>query len=163
MTTQTQNAIVVQDLPVLQGTASIRDVVLGLLTDADLSYRLPGDNPTFGEVCREMGDVQRSYIDSFKTLKQSWDYRHADTNVQTSLAALKAWYKSLDDEMAAVLTAFSEADVASKTIERGSFSPDLRLQVQIYIQALLIFYGKAACYLRALQKPLPEMFVQWVG
>src|SRR5688500_9997251 len=54
---------------------AIRKQMMPMLTDEDLRFSPGGSNPTLGELCRVMGEVQRSYIDSFKTFKQDWSYR----------------------------------------------------------------------------------------
>ena len=51
----------------IRGHHSMRDHVLTLVTDADLAYRLPGANPSLGELLVEMGDLQGVYTHSFAT------------------------------------------------------------------------------------------------
>lgn len=146
----------------VEGTHKMRDELLDRLTDADLAFNPGGANLPFGAVCREMGEVERAYVDSFKNLKQNFDYRHADTQVERSLDALKAWLHALDAEMQAALDAFT-ADTITSQIERGGWSVDIKSQLEIYLQALLIFFGKASVYVRALNKPLPDSFTEWIG
>jgi hypothetical protein len=71
------NSLVESEFP-LQETQRVRYDLLQALTDSDLIYKLPGDNPTLGELCREFGDVEHSYIQSFKTFKHDWSYRTTD-------------------------------------------------------------------------------------
>ncbi len=140
------------ELNYLQMTNGARDMALGLITDEDLRYALPG-NPALGEVFREMGEVQQAYLASFKHSKLDWSYKHADPDVATSKDKLVAWFKHLDDDMNATLTASSEADLDEKKIERGAdFNPTLREQMAIYGDAVYIFVGKVSVYLRALGK-----------
>lgn len=151
-----------QELDLLHMTNALRTQMLDSLSDADLAFKLP-NNPTLGELCREMGDVQRSYIDSFKTLKQVWDVRNQEAGLDSSVEKLKAWYKALDEELVAVLQAIPAADFQTKVVDRGGFTPSLSTQFHIYREALLIFYGKASVYLKALGKTLSEQWQTWIG
>ena len=77
-----------------------------------------------GELGREMGNVERSYLDSFKTRKLIWD-RQRDDSAETAarVETLRAWYKALDEEFELVLLAIPESEityvptVATHTIE----------------------------------------------
>ena len=155
-------ATLATELNYLQMTNGIRGTALALITDEDLRYALPG-NPTLGEVFREIGEIQQSYLDSFKQLKEDWSYKHADKSVETSKEALTAWFKQLDENMVAALGTFSDADLDDKHVERGSdFNPTVREQMQIYGDAVYIFTGKVSVYLRALGKA-DEQWKSWFG
>ncbi len=143
-------------------TEAMRGQLMDMLTDADLAYRLPGENPPLGALCREIGQVEQSYINSFKTFKQSFAYPPVDPALDTSVAKLKAWYQTLDQALDAALIALSEDDVQNRMIDRG-FPMSPGAQMHTYREALLIFYGKAVCYLHALGKPLPEQMRGWIG
>ena len=60
------------EFDILHQTQAIRGELMDMLSDADLAFKLPGANPTLGALCREMGQVEQSYIGWFKTLKQDW-------------------------------------------------------------------------------------------
>src|SRR5262245_29765096 len=45
----------------IRGHHGMRDLVLTLVSDADLARKLPGDNPTLGNVLVELGDIQGVY------------------------------------------------------------------------------------------------------
>jgi uncharacterized damage-inducible protein DinB len=156
------NTLVQNEFNILHETQNIRGELMDTLSDADLAYKLPGDNPTLGELCVEMGQVERSYIDSFRTLKQNWSYAAVDPSLKGSGARLKAWYQELDAELDAVLSGLDEQVVQTGIIERG-FPAPVRVQFHIYREALLIFYGKAACYLKAIQRPVPKQMSEWMG
>ena len=156
------NTLVQNEINILHMTQAIRGELMDMLSDADLAYKLPGNNPTLGELCVEMGQVQRSYMDSFKTLKQNWSYAAVDPALKGSVARLKAWYQELDAELDAVLKGLDEQTVQTATIDRG-FPAPVRMQFHIYREGLLIFYGKAACYLKAIQRPLPKQMSEWIG
>jgi hypothetical protein len=156
------NTLVSQEFNVLHQTQAIRGELMDVLTDSDLAYKLPGDNPTLGELCVEMGQVERSYIDSFKTFRQDWSFAAVDGGLKGSMARLKEWYRELDAELDSVLIGLDEQQVQTGIIERG-FPAPVRMQFHIYREALLIFYAKAACYLKAMQRPLPKQMSEWIG
>lgn len=139
----------------------LRDEVINALTDADLAFTPGGDAMTLGALCREMGEIEKAYADSFKNFTQTFSYRHPDQAVATSIEALKAWYKQLDGEAEAAL---GTAQDENQIIKRDSgYEVPLSMQLDIYIQAILIFLGKATIYLRAMKKPLSSDMIAWVG
>jgi uncharacterized damage-inducible protein DinB len=148
--------------PWIEGSHQMRSQILDILTDADLSFHPGGQNITLGALCREMGEVEYSYTQSFKNFQQDWSYRNQDVALTGSVARLKEWFQTLDDEMQATISALSDED-ASKTIDRGGFTPSVELQLDIYLQALLIFFGKTTIYLKALNKPLPQQVQDYIG
>ena len=150
-----------EELNILHLTTNLRTAMMDSLTDSDLAFRLP-NNPTLGELCRNMGDVERSYIDSFKTLKQVWDVKNTEPGLDDSVERLKAWYKTLDEEINSVLSAIPDADFQTKIVDRG-FPMPLGGQFHTYREALLIFCGKCSVYLRAMGTPLGEQFQGWIG
>jgi hypothetical protein len=156
------NSLVSQEFNILHQTQAIRGEIMEVLSDADLAFKLPGDNLTLGELCVEMGQVERSYIDSFKTFKQDWSFPTVDPGMKGSVARLKGWYRELDAELDSVLIGLDEQQVQTGVIERG-FPAPVRMQFHIYREALLIFYGKASCYLKAMQKTLPKQMSEWIG
>lgn len=155
------NSIVKEDFELLHGTLGMRGQILDVLSDADLSFKITG-NPTLGELCVNNGEVERSYVDSFKTFKQDWSYRNTEAGLATSVARLKAWLNALDAELDAALSALSEEDATGKMIERG-FPVSPKIQVQILIQAQLIFYAKVVVYFNAMGKPLTDQLRDWIG
>jgi hypothetical protein len=68
------NSLIEDELP---GIPNLRDQLMNMISDQDLAYKLPGLNPTLGELCEEMGHIQQMYINSFKTFKQDRGYRIA--------------------------------------------------------------------------------------
>ncbi len=150
----------------IEGTHGMRTHLLDTLSDADLAFNPGGTNLTLGELCREMGEVEYAYIQSLKTCKQDWSYHNTEEGLASSVARLKAWGEKLDEEMKAVVAAFSDEDLA-KTVERGSeggsFPAPIEMQLDIYLQALLIFFGKVAIYLKAMDRPLPENIQAYIG
>jgi len=157
------NSLVENEFP-LHETQRLRYDLLQTLTDSDLAYKLPGDNPTLGELCREFGDVEYSYIQSFKTFQHDWSYRTTAPELATSVARLQAWYTTLDHEFESVVRGFEEDDLHHKQIDRGhGFTPPPAVQFQIYHEALLMFYAKASVYLKALQKTVNDQWQAGIG
>ncbi len=149
------------EMEVMHETQAIRGELMDVLTDADLAYALPG-SPTLGALCRESGQVEVMYIESFKTLKQSFTYAPVDPALETSVDQLKAWFARLDADLEAALLAHKDTDVQATTVNRG-FPMPLGGQFHTYREALLIFYGKATCYLHGLGKPQPPQMRSWIG
>jgi hypothetical protein len=108
-----------------------------------------------------MGEVELSYTNGFKSFKQDFSEKANDAQLTTSITAIKTWWASLDADLQATLAALTESDL-DKTIDRG-FPIDIITQIDIYLQALLIFLGKATVYLRAMNKPLSEKMLGWIG
>lgn len=142
----------------------MRGQLMEVLTDADLGHTLGGETLPLGALCKEIGEVEHAYLESFKTLTQAFDYRHPDPALATSVAKLKAWYAALDAELDRVIESFSDDDLAHKTVDRGGgFIVPIHIQLDIYKEALLIFYGKASLYLRAMGRPRPHQFAEWIA
>ena len=158
------NTLVQNYFPIFKQYQAMRGQLMDVLTDADLSYDLGGETLPLGVLCKEIGEVQHAYIESFKTLTQNFDYRHPDSALATSVAKLKAWYAELDAELDRVIESFSESDLAGKIVDRGGgFTVPIHIQLDIYKEALIIFYGKASLYLRAMRKPRPQQIAEWIA
>ncbi|HZT98621.1 MAG TPA: DinB family protein [Ktedonobacteraceae bacterium] len=148
--------------PWIEGTHGMRTQLLDILSDADLAFNPGGQNMTLGMLLREIGDIEHSYTQSLQTFKQDWSYHNTEAGIENSLTQLKAWYQTLDDEMKATVSALSDEDL-TKTVDRGGFSMPVDLQLDVYLQALLIFLGKATIYLKAMNKPLPQQMQEYIG
>ncbi len=154
------NSLMTEQGEWLKAMHGLRTQLLDVLTDADLRFSLPG-NPTLGETFREEAEVERSYADSFKTFKQTFDVGTSDPALATDLAKLKDYFKSVDADLISNIDALSEDDI-KKNIERN-FPLDAKTQAAVYTQAVLIFFGKISIYYRAMPKPLPENWKAWIG
>ncbi len=148
--------------PWIEGTHGMRTQLLDILSDADLAFNPGGQNMTLGMLLREIGDIEHSYTQSLQTFKQDWSYHNTEAGIENSLTQLKAWYQTLDDEMKATVSALSDEDL-TKAVDRGGFSMPVELQLDVYLQALLIFLGKATIYLKAMNKPLPQQMQEYIG
>lgn len=161
-TTKTENSLVTGEFGILRETVAIRDQILAVLSDADLAYRFP-NCPSLGEICREMGETELSYIESYKTFKQDFSqYGTSDPALATSVDRLKAWFAQLDRDLEAAMAALTEDQVQNGTIDRGFPMPP-RVQLHCYREGLLIFYGRAVFYLKALGRPVSEQARGWIG
>lgn len=147
---------------------ALRDELMAILSDDDLRFRVGGTSATLGALCREIGEVEHTYVESFRTFRQDFGYRNPDPRLETSVGALASWFADLDRELAAAIVALSEDDIADRRIVRNDFditgfSPLPNVQLDIYREALLIFYGKVSVYLRAMGKALPGHWPHWIG
>lgn len=150
--------------PTLKLYQSLRDQLMAVLSDEDLKFTPGGENPTLGALCREIGEVQQSYIDSLKNLEQDFSYRYDDSNIENRVSLLTAWFETLDSELKSTLESLSDEQLESQVIDRGGgFKLPISLQIDIYKEALLIFYGKVVVYLKAMGKERPKQWQEWLG
>src|SRR6266702_2050583 len=156
------NRMMDEKWPWIEAAQGMRSQMFDLLSDADLAFHPGGQNMTLGALCRQMGETEHAYIQSLKAFQQRWSYRHTEAEVASSVARLKAWFHTLDEEMQAVMAAFSDEDV-KKTVDRGGEAVTVEFQLDVYLQAVLIFLGKATIYLKAMNKPLPQSFEEYIG
>lgn len=143
--------------------SQLRDELMNILTDEDLAFSPGGGNPTLGELCRELGETEYAYARSYASFTIDFSYRADDEQLARSVEKLKAWYAQLDSELQAALEALSDDDVAGKEMERGGFRVPLPISLDIYREALLIFYGKVDVYAKAMGKPLTQMWRDWIA
>jgi hypothetical protein len=146
----------------------LRDELMEGLDDADLEVRLGGETETIGALCREIGEIEHTYVESLRTFRQDFGYRHPDPQIEHSVDALRTWYGSLDRDLMAAIEALSEDDIEHRHIVRSDFdeaffSPLARQQLDTYREALLIFYGKVSVYLKALGRSRTEAWRGWIG
>ncbi len=151
--------------PTFEMYQALRQQLLEILTDADLPFQPGGENLSLGALCRELGEVEAAYIESFMTFRQDFSYRHPDAKaMETSVARLTAWFQELDTRLKTAVAALSDEEVDHKMIERGpGFQLPPRIQLEVYKEALLIFYGKVTVYLRAMEKERPSQWDEWIG
>jgi len=156
------NSYMQEKWPWIEGTHAMRTQFLDTLSDADLAFSPGGQNMTLGALCREMGETEHSYMQSLKTFKQDWSYRNTEAGLESSVARLQAWFQTLDEEMKATVSALSDEDL-KKTVDRGGYAMPVDMQLDVYLQALLIFFGKATIYLKAMNKALPQQVQEYIG
>jgi len=158
------NSILREQGQILELTQALRNQLMDILTDQDLGYSPGGESFTLGALCREMGEVQQAYISSFQTFVLDFGYRVTDPELEHSVERLRDWFQTLDRELNEALEALSEDDIQNRVIDRGGgFVVPPVVQLHIYREALLIFYGKASVYLKALGKTRPEQWQTWIA
>ncbi len=158
------NRFMNEQYPTFKLYQSLRDQLMDALTDEDLQFNPGGENPTLGTLCREIGEVEQSYIDSLKNLKQDFSYRNDDPGLENSVSRLSDWFKTLDSELLATLESLTDEQLQNQVIDRGGgFKLPVGIQIDVYKEALLIFYGKADVYLKAMGKPRPEQWQDWIA
>jgi uncharacterized damage-inducible protein DinB len=146
----------------IEGSHGMRVQLLDMLSDADLGFNPGGLNVTLGALFREIGETEHAYIQSLKTFQQDWTYRTMEPGLESSVAQLRAWFQVLDGEMKATVEALTDEDL-TKTIDRGGYAMPIEMQLDVYLQALLIFFGKATIYLKTMNRPLPPPFPEYIG
>jgi hypothetical protein len=158
------NSLMQTTWPTFELYQAIRGQIMGVLSDGDLSFSPGGTNLPLGELCREIGEVEQAYLASFQTFELDFGYRNTTPGLALSVAALAAWFAELDQQLKAVIEAFTDEQLEAQAVRRGpSWTLPIRVQLMIYQEALLIFYGKASVYLKALNKPIPEQMRNWIA
>jgi hypothetical protein len=158
------NSIMTGSWPTFAMYQALRTQLMALLSDDDLRFTPGGDNPTLGALCRAIGETEQAYIDSFKSFQCDFSYRNPDSTLTESVTRLVAWYAELDRALQAAVELLTEDDVQNKSIDRGpNFRVPPQIQLTIYQEALLIFYGKASVYAKTLGKELPRQWREWIA
>lgn len=158
------NSIIGDYYPIFELYQALRDQLMDILTDDDLAYSIGGANPTLGALCREIGEIEHAYSQSFKTFQMDFSYRNTTPGLEGNVNALSAWFVALDHALKDAVAALSEDDVTNRTIDRGGgFELSPRMQLGAYVEALLIFSGKVIVYLRAMGKTPPQQWQDWIG
>ena len=158
------NSIMQEVYPLFEMYQALREQLMSSITDTDLQVTLGGDNVTLGALCKEIGEVEYAYIQSFKTFKQDFSYRNEEEGLDQSVERLTDWFKALDQDLKSTLESLSEEDIQNRTIDRGeNFILPPRIQLEVYKEALLIFYGKASVYLKAIGKIPSDQWQAWIN
>jgi hypothetical protein len=148
----------------IRGHHSMRDHLLTVVSDADLSFGLPGQNPTLGEVLVEMGDLEGVYTHSFETFVLDWSHRRLPPPARITVAGLGERFEAEDAAMDTALSRFTDEELHVDRIDRGhGFIASPFVQHQIYREAVYICYGKLSVYLKALERDAGEQWAAWVG
>ncbi|MCU0476910.1 MAG: hypothetical protein MUC99_12530 [Anaerolineae bacterium] len=139
----------------------MRAKLVGSLTEADLVYALP-NNPTLGEQLADFLGIEAFYAQSFASLEQDWKAYQRPAALQTPADYLTAFDGSFA-KLKTALSAYRPDQGQAVTVKRGDWEPTLVQQFDTYAQAVLIVFGKLDIYIKALGKPLPERWADWVG
>jgi len=156
------NAFVREHLGILQQTMALRGFLLDALAEEDLDYSPGGDAPTFRDLLKDIGQTQQSYIDSYTTLKHDYAYQISDTSVVKDIPAIRAWFNDLDAKLLETLNAQSDEDLM-QMVDRVTFQIPLVAQGHVFKEALMIFYGAANMYIKALGKQVSGYWHPWIG
>ncbi len=113
------NSIMTNYYPTFRMYQALRNQLMELLDDKDLSFTPSDGNPPLGALCHEIGEIEQSYIDSFKTFTQDFSYRHPDPTLAQSVARLSAWFAELDAALEQTVAGLSEDDIANRVVDRG--------------------------------------------
>jgi uncharacterized damage-inducible protein DinB len=158
------NSVIEEYFPMFEMYQSLRNQMMTILNDSDLDYTLGGDNKSLGALCVEIGEIEHSYIHSFKAFDQNFSYKNDEPGLEGSVARLTAWFQELDQELRNTIESLTQEDISIRVIERGpEFKVPPHIQLEIYKEALLIFYGKSSVYLKALGKELPQQWQDWIA
>ncbi|MDX1415309.1 MAG: DinB family protein [Candidatus Promineifilaceae bacterium] len=158
------NTFMREQFPMFEAYQALRNQLMEVLTDDDLAFSPGGGNLTLGELCREIGETERSYIDSLKSLKQDFSYRNDEPGLDQSVAKLNSWYRALDQDLKSTLESFSDQDMQDRIVDRGGgFELPIWLQVEVYKEALLIFYGKTDVYLKTRGITRSQQWQDWIA
>jgi hypothetical protein len=148
----------------IRGHHRMRDRFLTVVSDSDLSYKLPGQNPTLGELLVELGEIEGIYTHSFETFTLDWEHRKLPPPEPITIASLQAWFEAQDAAMNSALSRFTEEELHIDRIDRGyGFVASPFVQYEIYREAVYIFYGKLSVYLKALERDAGKEWAMGVG
>jgi hypothetical protein len=158
------NSILESYYPVFRLYQSLRSQMMELVDDKDLGFTPGQNNPPLGTLCLEIGEVEHSYIESFRTFRMDFTYRAEQPELERSVERLTHWYSALDHELEQAVSNLSQDDIDNRKIDRGGdFILSPQIQLEVYKEALLIFYGKSSVYLKALNKELPDQWRHWIN
>lgn len=158
------NSFMSEQYPLFEMYQALRRQLLEILTDEDLKYSPGGENLTLGALCREIGETERCYIDSLISLQQDFSYRNEEPGLEKSVAKLSAWFGELDRELKSTVQSFTDEEMQNRIVDRGGgFELPVWVQIEVYKEALLIFYGKVSVYLKCMGKKRPPQWQDWIA
>ena len=157
------NSILTDYYPTFRMYQALRTQLMDSLSDDDLGYTPGNANRPLGALCVEIGETEHAYVQSFKASAIDFSYRNPEPGLETSVARLETWFQALDAELEATIAALTDEDVKTRQIDRGGWSLPPLIQLEVYKEALLIFYGKASVYLKAMGKPRSQQWQDWIA
>ena len=80
-----------------------------------------------GELIREMGEVEQSYLAGLKNFEQDFEYRNTDPGLAESVSRLATWFHELDPQLKSVAEAFTDADLARTVKREGGYEMPVEL------------------------------------
>ena len=157
------NPIMRHYYPIFRTYQGLRPVLLESLADADLAFRPAPANPTLGHLCHQIGRVEESYVQSFRSFKLDLPDPAEASPAGLTVAGLRAWYADLDGQLEAAVAAITDEEAQNRLVDRGHFSLPPQINLEVYKEALHIFYGKASVYVQALGKTPGGDWVAFIG
>lgn len=157
------NSMMAEYYPMFKMYQALRTQLMDSLTDDDLRYTPGGANLPLGALCVEIGETEHAYVQSFKTFAIDFSCRNPEPGLETGVAKLVSWFQTLDAELETTIAGLSEEDVKTRQIDRGGWSVLPLIQIEIYKEALLIFYGKVSVYLKAMGKSQSQQWQDWIA
>lgn len=145
----------------IDGVHLMRDGALSRLSDEDLDSSPGGNNCTLGYLLKELADLQHSYTESLRTFRHDLKATVATAEVAQSVEALEKLFTTLDEQMAIALSRLQEEDYERLISRSDGVRRTVVEQLEIYNQALLIFFGKLVIYFHSMEKSLPEAIKQY--
>ena len=157
------NSIIKEYYPMFELYQSLRGQMMAILNDTDLNFTPGGNNKKLGALCVDIGEIESSYIQSFQRFEQDFSYKNDEPGMEGSVARLTGWFQELDQDLRNTIESLSQEDISNRVIDRGpEFKVPAHIQLEIYKEALLIFYGKSSVYLKAMGKELPQQWQDWI-
>ena len=156
------NSIMDEYYPTFRMYQALRTQFMDSLTDDDLAT-VPAERTPLGALCVEIGETEHAYVQSFKTFAIDFSYRNPEPGIEMGVDRLAAWFRALDAELEATISGLSEEDVKTRQIDRGGWWIPPLIQLEIYKEALLIFYGKVSVYLKAMSKSRSQQWQDWIA
>ncbi len=157
------NAIMQDYYPLFEYYQALRSQLLAVLTDQDLGFQPEAVGPSLEELCLRIGQTQESYIHSFQNFQLDFSTGAQARPKRPGVQGLAEWFGELDTRLKQVIAALSDDELENRLVDRGGgFMVSPRFQLEIYKEALLIFYGKTSVYLKVLNKSPGEQWEDWI-
>lgn len=102
-------------------------------------------------------------MQSFRTFKLDLPDPEEEAPAGLTVAGLQKWYADLDGQLEEAGAALSDEDTQNRLIDRGHFSLPPQINLEVYKEALHIFYGKASVYVQALGKTPGGNWPSFIG
>ena len=157
------NRIMRHYYPIFRTYQGLRPVLMESLEDGDLAFRPTPANPTLGHLCHQIGRVEESYVRSFSTFRLDLPPPDEAGPADSKVAGLQAWYADLDRRLEEAVAALSDEEAQNRLIDRGHFSLPPQINLEVYKEALHIFYGKASVYVQGLGRNPGGDWVAFIG
>ncbi|MEJ7839903.1 MAG: hypothetical protein WKF81_13905 [Thermomicrobiales bacterium] len=147
----------------IQAMNGLRSELLESLNNQDLSVTPGGSKPALGELLVSMGDLTRAYTSSFHDFLLEWDQEPSEGGISTSVETLQLWFSQLDSELESTLTELTDESILRQIERPGGGAMPVDMHLQVYNQALFIYFGKFVVYLNAISRPMPPSLAEYIG